>query len=110
MTNGENPMGKEQIEKTIKESLILVAYFSHEACNVCKVLRPKVKELTATFDNVDFLYVNTHEQPELSGQHLIFAVPTVIVFVEGKEAKRFSRHFGLDELEALLARYSEMAA
>ena len=103
-------MTKEQIKKKIDESLILVAYFSHEACNVCKVLRPKVKALSESFDNVDFLYINTHEQTELSGQHLIFAVPTIIVFVDGKEARRFSRHFGLDELESLLTRYSEMAA
>jgi len=102
-------MTKDQIEKTIQDSLILVAYFSHDACNVCKVLRPKVKAIAESLDKVSFLYINTHEQPELSGQYLIFAVPTIIVFVDGKEAKRFSRHFGLDELEALLTRYSEMA-
>ncbi|HID38482.1 MAG TPA: thioredoxin [Calditrichaeota bacterium] len=103
-------MTKEQIEKTINESLILVGYFSHESCNVCKVLRPKVKALAESFEKVDFLYINTHEQPEMSGQYLIFAVPTIVVFIAGKESKRFSRHFGLDEVEALLARYSEMAA
>lgn len=92
----------------IVDKIICVAYFSHDECNVCKVLKPKVEELVSTYDDFEFIYVNTKESPDICGQHTVFTVPTVLVFVEGKESKRFSRNFAITELEELLNRYKEV--
>ncbi len=88
----------------IKQAPLLVAYFSYPECSVCQVLRPKVEALVADRPGVDFLYINTHEHSEVSGQYLVFSVPTIIIFGEGHEYKRFSRHFSVHELEDFLDR------
>ena len=97
-----------EFEDITKDKIITVAYFSHDECNVCKVLKPKVKTLVENYDDFAFTYVNTKESTEICGQYSVFAVPTVLVFVEGREGKRFSRNFAMGELEGLLDRYNEM--
>ena len=85
-----------------------LAYFSHQHCNVCKVLKPKVRELVEThFPRIGLYYVNTREQPEAAGQFSVFAVPTVLVFFEGKEYIREGRYMNLDRFfERLQKLYS----
>lgn len=86
------------------ESAVLV-YFSHERCNVCKVLKPKVAELLhQNFPKIKQLYCNTELSPEIAGAHSVFAVPTLLIYFEGRETFRFSRNIGLGELEAALER------
>jgi len=83
---------------------IVLGYFSFQECSVCKVLKPKVKKLLQDYPKVKFLYVDIHQHPEISGQLLVFAVPTIIIFYQGKEATRFSRHFSIQDLETALNR------
>jgi len=42
-------MNVEIIEQKIKTTPVLVAYFSHDECQVCKVLRPKVEALISSY-------------------------------------------------------------
>ena len=76
----------------------VLVYFSHHNCNVCKVLKPKVRELIENnFPRIALYYVNTLKQPETAGQYTVFTVPTILVFFEGKEYVRESRHVNLDK-------------
>jgi len=71
-----------------KEDAVLV-YFSHEQCNVCKVLKPKVAELLENnFPKMKMYYADTVLNPEISGQNKIFSVPTVLAFFGGRETFR----------------------
>ncbi|NOR45307.1 MAG: thioredoxin [Candidatus Delongbacteria bacterium] len=99
-----------EFENNIAEKIVTITYFSHDECNVCKVLKPKVIDLVTQYNDFGFIYVNTKESPEVCGQYTVFTVPTVIVFVEGKESKRFSRNFAMTELEELLDRFNELMA
>ncbi|MCK5760686.1 MAG: thioredoxin family protein, partial [Candidatus Delongbacteria bacterium] len=74
-----------EFNNIIADKIVAVSYFSHDECNVCKVLKPKVKTLVDKYDDFGFTYVNTKESPEICGQYTVFTVPTVLVFVEGKE-------------------------
>jgi thioredoxin-like negative regulator of GroEL len=77
----------------------LLAYFSTDACNVCKVLKPKVDELVQTeFPQLKMVYVKSDVLPDIAGQHQVFAAPTILVFFDGRETIRKSRNIGLDEL------------
>ncbi len=98
-----------EVQQEINKKPIVVTYFSHDECNVCKVLKPQVRELVGQYEDMHFVYVNTKENPEASGQFMVFAVPTVIIFFEGREAKRFSRHLSLQELRAFLERMLALA-
>jgi thioredoxin-like negative regulator of GroEL len=74
-------------------------YFSHEKCNVCKVLKPKIHDLLkARFPKIEMIYCDTVLYPEIAGQNSIFTVPTILVFFDGKEFLRKSRNISIDEL------------
>jgi thioredoxin-like negative regulator of GroEL len=92
-----------------KQDAVLL-YFSHDKCNVCKVLKPKVADLlTNEFPKMEMYYVNTEELPEVAGQHRVFAVPSILVFFQGRESFRYSRNLSVSELAAAIERpYSLM--
>ena len=78
----------------------LLAYFSTDACNVCKVLKPKVAELVQTeFPKMKMVYIKSDLLPEVAAQHQVFAAPTILVFFEGREYIRKSRNIGVAELQ-----------
>ncbi len=92
-------------EQIISSSDALLLYFSHDGCNVCKVLRPKLEcLLNDNYPKFKFTYINTVEQPEVAAQFQVFTVPTVLVYFEGKEYFRFSRNIGLSQLEDAIKR------
>lgn len=80
-------------------------YFSHEKCNVCKVLKPKIHDLLISeFPQIEMFYCDTVLYPEIAGQKSIFTVPTILVFFDGKEFLRKSRNIGISELKNELHR------
>ncbi len=100
-------MNYNEFQETLNNQPVHVAYFSHDECNVCKVLKPQVRGIVEEFNQVQFTYVNTKESAEVSGQFMVFAVPTIILFYEGREAKRYSRHISLQDFRSFLERMTE---
>lgn len=97
--------------KSIKEYTLhrngrgTIYYFSHDDCQVCKVLKPKIKNLLeTTYPEMNLFYVDVRKNPEIAGQERIFAVPTIIVIFDGRETFRRSRNIGIQELAELLHR------
>ena len=88
----------------------LLAYFSTEACNVCKVLKPKVAELIQTeYSKIKLIYIKSDKLTEVAAQNQVFAAPTILVFLEGREYIRKSRNIGIGELGREIERpYSMM--
>lgn len=83
----------------------VIAYFSHEQCNVCKVLKPKVAEMIyKNYPKIELIYANTLKNPEIAGQFGVFTVPTIIAFFGGREQFRKSRSIGLNELSEQIDR------
>jgi len=98
----------EEFEKLKKEAALL-AYFSTEACNVCKVLKPKVVHLLEThFPEMKMAYIKSDVLPDVAGQNQIFAAPTILVFFDGREYIRKSRNIGIGELQEAIARLYQM--
>lgn len=100
----------EELNEAIKSLDGVAVYFSHEECNVCKVLKPKVAEMIEdNFPKLKMVYSDTVKTPEAAGQNRVFAVPTIVVFLDGKEYVRASRNISVDSLKAQIARpYSMM--
>lgn len=92
----------------LRQHELVLAYCSTPACSVCKVLRPKVELLIDELGDWRFIYIDITESQEFAGQNLIFTVPTLLLFVQGREVRRFSRHFGLDELRQALEKYQAL--
>ena len=100
----------QEFEQVLADQDAVLAYFSTEACSVCKVLKPKVSELiTETFPLMKMVYVESDKLAELAAQNRVFVAPTVIIFFAGRETIRKSRAFGLEELRSEIQRpYSLM--
>jgi len=95
----------EEFSRMKQEEPALLAYFSTDACNVCKVLKPKVYELIQDeFPKLKMVYVKSDVLPDVAGQHQVFAAPTILVFFDGREYIRKSRNIGLDELRREIER------
>jgi len=90
-----------EFQEFIQSNEAVLAYYSHDECGVCKVLKPKVIEMVEEhFPKIRFIYINIKETPEIPSQQSIFTVPTLIVYFDGRESIRKSRSFGIDELIA----------
>ena len=87
----------------------VLVYFSTKTCNVCKVLRPKIEELLKEeFPKMIFHYVDCEDEMEIAAQYSVFAVPSILVFFDGKESIRKSRNVGLSQLAQEIDRIYKM--
>lgn len=78
-------------------------YFTAPGCGVCHALKPKVQDMVQLeFPQIDFREVKVYEEPQISGQHLVFTVPAIIVLENDKEALRMVGNMGLDQLRSRL--------
>ncbi len=95
----------EEYNDYIKSNIGAVAYFSTPECNVCKVLKPKLKNyLNEKFPELKFAYIDVSVAKELAAQNSIFAVPTILFYFEGREFLRKSRNINFFELDNELTR------
>ena len=101
---GEIKSYKEFLKLKEEETAVL-AYFSTDACNVCKVLKPKVEKLIKSeFPKIKLVYIKSDVLPEVAAQNQVFAAPTILIFFEGREYIRKSRNIGINELQREIKR------
>ena len=101
----ENITSLSEFESIVHENDAVLVYFSHEKCNVCKVLKPKIREmLSENFPEIKMFYSDTVLYPEIAAQNSIFTVPTIIIYLDKKEFLRKSRNVGIEELKKELRR------
>jgi thiol-disulfide isomerase/thioredoxin len=99
------------LEELIASKLGVMLYFSGESCNVCHALRPKVKELfDVNFPLIEQVFLDAHENLEIAVKYQVFSVPTLIVFLDGKEFIREGRNMSLVQLEEKLDRVYKILA
>lgn len=89
----------EEIENIIKENLAVMVYFSAPTCNVCYALKPKLLEAIETnFKEFEIVSVDVLVDQEVAAHFSVFAIPTVLIFLDGREFLRKSRHMSVDEV------------
>jgi len=89
----------QNIQKSIDENLAVMVYFSAPTCNVCHALKPKLlEELDANFPKFVVESVDISTEEDIAPHFGVFAIPTVLIFLDGKEFLRKSRHMSVDEV------------
>ena len=89
----------EKIQNSIKENLAVMVYFSAPTCNVCHALKPKLLEaLDKNFKEFVIESVDISVEEDIAPHFGVFAIPTVLIFLDGKEFLRKSRHMSVDEV------------
>jgi len=99
----------ENIEKTIKENMAVMLYFSAPTCNVCHALKPKLLEaIENNFEAFEIVSVDVSKEQNIAAHYSVFAIPTVLIFLDGREFVRKSRHMSIDEVIAEIKRPYEI--
>lgn len=94
------------ITNYLKENQAVILYFYNDDCAPCISLRPKVEKLIAeSFPLMKVIWVNSKVQPEIPAQFGVFSNPTLLLFFDGKETRRFSKFVSVDELQQSIERY-----
>ena len=98
-------MTLEALQNIIRSEVGVLLYFSGENCNVCHALRPKFKDLFDNeFSQIKQIYLDAHENPQVSAHFQVFSVPTMIVFLDGREFVREGRAVSLYKMTEQLKR------
>jgi thioredoxin-like negative regulator of GroEL len=94
------------ILEEIQSQAATAVYFKGERCSVCSVLEPKIKTLLASeFPKFTFISIPESEaQSELRAQLRVFNVPTLVLFLEGKEFLRTGKNTSIMELAQQIER------
>ena len=93
------------LQDRIQAEPALLAYFSTPDCRVCTSLKPKLEALIGErFPRMAGVYVDCATLAEAAAQYSVFAVPTLIVFFDGRETLRRGRGVGIDQLAQEIGR------
>ena len=96
----------DELVQLIQQETAVIVYFYNDDCPPCISLRPKVEELISnTFQKMQLVWVNSKNHPKIPASYNVFANPTILIFFEGKEFKRFSKYVSISELEQKIERY-----
>ena len=90
----------EDFDKTIGSGKVLVDFWAGW-CMPCKMLAPVIDELAADKEgSLTVAKVDIDSNSELAARYGVMSIPTVILFNDGAEAKRF---VGVQPKEAYLS-------
>jgi len=95
----------EDIEQSIKENMAVMLYFSAPTCNVCHALKPKLlAAIESNFKEFEIISVDVSQSQDVAAHFNVFAIPTLLIFLDGREFVRKSRHMSVDEVVAEIKR------
>ncbi len=99
---------QDQIDDLINNNFITVIVFATRTCNVCKPLKQKLSQVLKKHDKVALGEIYIDEVVESKGRFQVFTVPITLVFVDGKESKRYSAAMNIIEVEQIINRYENL--
>jgi len=96
------------VKEVLEVKNFVLGYFTSTGCNVCKELLPKVEEMLKEFPEIEGVKSEANIDKRIVGEYSIFTVPTIVLFIEGKEVFRYARNVSIQELSDKIKRYYEM--
>ena len=90
-----------QAEVLESETPVLVDFWA-PWCGPCRVVSPILEDINNERDDVRVVKVNTDDNPHTAADYGILAIPTLILFKDGAEAKRVVGALPKRRLEAEL--------
>lgn len=63
--------------------------FYADWCTPCKMMSPIIDKIAEENDNINVGKLNVDEVQNIATQYNVISIPTIIIFKDGKEIKRF---------------------
>ncbi len=98
----------EQVEAFLEEEGLRLLYITTTTCNVCKSILPKLETLLEAFPHIASAKIEADRLQEAKGKFLVFSVPAVLLYYEGKELHRSARFIQFAELRAEFERFTDL--
>ncbi len=96
-------MSEEEFNELISSGKTCVFDFSASWCGPCQMLAPVVEDIADKYKGQYYFYkIDVDSMQELAIKLGIVAVPTIVVFADGKEVGRTSGYMELEELDGFL--------
>ncbi len=82
----------DEFDDKLKASTFVIIDFSSPGCAPCKKIPPLLEEIMTEMSDTDIhaYEVDITENIEIAQKFFVLGVPTIIIFKEGKEIKRFN--------------------
>lgn len=93
-----------EIENVLNQDFVMIIAKSH-TCSACKTILDMMKRSVPNIDQIDIYNIYVDDNDSFRGKHLIFSVPTVLIFSGGKELLRESRYINYDKITRLINLY-----
>jgi hypothetical protein len=92
--------------QTALQAPLVVVLAKTEACSVCKPVLARLTPLLEAYPDIPAYVIDVEQVEAFRGQHLVFTVPTVLIFESGKEILRESRFVDFGKIQRLLDLYT----
>ncbi len=94
----------EAIDKVIEKDFVMIIAKTH-TCNTCKQINEHLKNTIHRLDDIEHYQVFIDDVDQFRGSHVIFSVPTVLIFSNNKEMLRESRFVNTQKINRLIDNY-----
>merc|ERR1711879_331519 len=94
----------DEIQNVINKEFVMILAKSH-TCSICNTIQNTLERAIPNLDQIEIHSIYIDDIDQFRGDHLIFSVPTVLIFSEGKELLRESRYINYDKITRLIDLY-----
>jgi thioredoxin 1 len=95
------------VDEVLNSKVPVLVDFWAEWCGPCRMLSPVIEELAKQYDEqkIKIYKLNVDENPKIAAKYGIMAIPTVIIFKDGKPVEQITGVRNKKEYIELIERY-----
>lgn len=93
----------EIFQNILQKNTYTIVFFEGKNCQVCHALLPKIQAIVESdFPGTPLEIVNTDANPDIAGQYIVFTLPLILVFKQGREVVRIGGKNPIHEIKEKL--------
>jgi len=89
------------IKSLMNEDLSIIIAKSH-SCSTCKMINTHLENTINDYETLNIAQVFVDDVEAFRGEYVVFSVPTVLIYSNGKEMLRESRFIDVTKINRLL--------